>query len=87
MRDLSDKQDWNACIELEEQRQKVMTELFNHNDMPQALTEIADVLEQVLFIDSESIYMCEEARLKERDSIKKVKSRKKAATAYHSHQI
>ncbi len=87
MRDLSYKQDWTACAELEEQRHAVMTDLFNHQDMPAALTDIADILEQVLLTDTESIYICEEARLKESDSIKKTRTQKKAATTYHAHQL
>ncbi len=86
MSDMSYKQDWHACMELEEQRQKVMADLFNHPDMPMALAEIADTLEQVLLIDSESLYMCEEARAKELASLKENKSRQKAAIAYHVHQ-
>ncbi len=86
MCDMSYKQDWHACMELEEQRQKVMTDLFNHPDMPEALAEIAELLEQVLYIDSESLYICEEARAKELDNIKENKSRQKAVTAYHAHQ-
>jgi len=85
MRDMSYKQDWNTCTELEEQRQNVMDALFNHPDMPDALAEIADILEQVLLIDSESLYLCEEARAKELHSLKENKSRHKAAIAYHSH--
>lgn len=85
MRDMSYKQDWSACIELEEQRQSVMTALFEHNDLPLALEDIAEILEEVLFIDSESLYMCEEARVKEMNSVKESKSRQKAVVAYHSH--
>lgn len=85
MREMSYKQDWSACIELEEQRQNVMNALFEHDDLPQALADIAEVLEEVLFIDSESLYMCEEARVKEMNSVKRSKSRHKAAVAYHSH--
>jgi len=85
MQEMSYKQDWNACIELEEQRQTVMDALFEHQDMPQALEEIAGILEQVLFIDSESLYICDEAKQKEMDKIKESKNRKKAAQSYHSH--
>ena len=87
MLDLSYKQDWIVCAELEEQRQQVMTDLFNHTDMPEALVDISEILEQVVLIDSESIYLCDEARAKERDNLQKVKSRKKAASVYHSHQF
>lgn len=84
LRDMSYKQDWSACIELEEQRQNVMHALFEHHELPQALPDIAEILEQVLLIDSESLYMCEEARAKEMQSVKESKSRKKAVVAYHS---
>ena len=86
MCDMSYKQDWHACMELEELRQNVMNDLFSHSDMPDALAEIADILEQVLYIDSESLYMCEEARAKELNSLKENKSRYKAVVAYHAHQ-
>ena len=85
MRDMSYKQDWSACIKLEEQRQNVMHALFEHDDLPQALADIAEILEQVLYIDSESLYMCEEAREKEMNSVKESKSRKKAVVAYHTY--
>ena len=85
MRDMSHKQDWTACMELEEQRQVVMNALFGHKDMPQALEDIAEILEQVLFIDSESLYICEEARNKEMKNIKKSMTQRKAALSYHSH--
>lgn len=85
MRDMSYKQNWSACIELEEQRQNVMNALFEHDDLPQALTDIAETLEQILFIDSESLYMCEEARTKEMRSVKESQSGQKAVVAYHSH--
>lgn len=84
MRDMSYKQDWPACIELEEQRQAVIDSLFLHRDMPRALEDIADIIEQVVFIDSESLYICEEARTKEMDNIKHGKKRQKAAITYHS---
>jgi len=86
MSDTSYKQDWHACMELEEQRQNVMDDLFSHPDMPMALVDISDILEQVLLIDSESLYMCEEARTKELNSFKENKSRQKAAIAYYAHQ-
>ena len=85
MRDMSYKQDWTACIKLEEQRQTVMTALFEHDEITQALADIAEILEEVLYIDSESLYMCDEARVKEVKSLKDSKSRRKAVVAYHSH--
>lgn len=85
MQDMSYKQDWPACIELEEQRHRVMNDLFEHRDMPKALEHITDILEQVIYIDSESLYICEEARSRELQSINKNKSRHKAAVTYLSH--
>ncbi len=86
MSDMSYKQDWHACMELEEQRQNVMDDLFNHPNMPMALVDIGEILEQVLLIDSENLYICEEARTKELNSLKENKSRQKAAIAYYAHQ-
>lgn len=85
MRDMSNKQDWTACIKLEEQRQTVMKALFEHQELTGSLMDISEILEEVLYIDSESLYMCEEARAKEMQSLKESKSRRKVASAYHSH--
>lgn len=84
MQDMSYKQDWQACIELEEERQIVMNDLFKHQDMPTVLQDISDIIEQVVYIDSESLYICEEARNKELKSINKVRSGYKAAVTYLS---
>jgi len=86
MCDMSYKQDWYGCMELEEQRQTVMDELFEHPEMPEALAKIANILEQVLFIDSENLYICEEARTKELEGLKENKSRHKAVLAYNESQ-
>lgn len=81
---MSYKQDWRACMKLEEQRQNVINDLFTHHEMPGALEDIADIIEKVLSIDSESLYICEEARNNELKSINKAKTGFKAVVSYLS---
>ncbi len=84
MQAMSYKQDWQACIEFEEERQIVLNALFEHQDMPEALEDIVDIIEQVVYMDSESLYICEEARNKEIKSINQSKKGYKAVVTYLS---
>ena len=84
MQKMSYQQNWRACLELEEERQQVLKALFEHHDMPNKLKDIADIIEQVINIDSESLFICEEARSKEVKSINQAKSAYKAAVTYLS---
>ena len=84
MQAMSYKQNWQACMELEEERQHVLKALFEHHDMPQSLSDIAEIIEQVISIDSESLFICEEARAKEVKCINKAKTGYKAAVTYLS---
>ncbi len=82
MQQMAIAENWLMCAQLEAERQKTIEALFDHPQIATALASIADVLRQVISIDSESMAVCEKHKNLVLDEIKHLHDGRRAIAQY-----
>lgn len=85
MRERAETSDWQAFASLESERQAVIEQLFDHPEMPGALHEIQNLLQEVIDIDRESIALGEAEKKRLGDYLGQQKHARQAVKAYRHH--
>ena len=85
MRQQAEDNDWQDFAVLENERQQIIEQLFDHPDMPGALYEIQSLLEQVILIDRESIAFGEAEKQRLGDYLGQRKQARQAVKLYRHH--
>jgi len=73
---------WAAVVALETERQQALEALFRHPAMPGVLPELAEILDQVIRLDRETIVLGEQERLQISSDLGQLQAQRRAARAY-----
>jgi len=82
MLQLAHQSQWLIFEETEQQRQKLLTQIFDHQDISEMLPKIGHFLQQMLDNDNESIQLSERARSDTMQELATLRSNVTAVGAY-----
>ncbi|VAW94096.1 hypothetical protein MNBD_GAMMA22-2143 [hydrothermal vent metagenome] len=82
MLDMAHQSNWLLFEKTEQQRQKLLTEIFEHDDIHDMLFKITHFLQQILDIDNESIQLGQQARKETLHQLSTIRSNVTAVGKY-----
>jgi len=82
MLEMAHQSQWLQFEDTEQQRQKILTTIFEHNAITEMLPKIAHFMQQILDIDNESIQLSELARREIMHELSTLHSNGHAVSAY-----
>ncbi|MGM0679979.1 MAG: flagellar protein FliT [Pseudomonadota bacterium] len=85
MRQQAGESNWQVFAEMEQERQTIIEQLFEHPEMPGALHDIQHLLQDVIDIDRESIALGEAAAKRLGDYLGQRQQARQAMKLYRHH--
>jgi uncharacterized protein (UPF0147 family) len=79
---MAHQSEWLLFEKTEQQRQKLLTEIFSDSNVNEMLPKIASFLQQILNYDSESLQLGEQARIETLQELSTLHSNVNAVGAY-----
>ena len=85
MRQQAGESNWQVFAEMEQERQAIIEQLFDHPDMPGALHDIQHLLQDVIDTDRESIALGEAEKKRLGEYLDHRKQARQAVKLYRHH--